>query len=332
MKSRKYLLTINNPLDHGITDDKIKQELITDKTKYMCYCHEIGEKGTPHVHVYVVFENPRDTQSIMNKFNMNAHIDIPRGNNKQNRDYIRKEGEYINSDKKETNQLETFYEFGELPPDIQGKRNDIIKIAELIKDGNTPKDIINEYPQYSFRIQEINHLYEFYRWDYFKVNYRTNIEVTFIYGYTGTGKTSYVMNKHGIENVYQVTDYKHPFDNYDGQDVILFDEFRSDIECKEMLKYLDIYPVQLPCRYSNKWACYTKVYIVSNLRFERIYEDLKHIESETLKAFKRRIHHYIVMEDKKIFYEDYHAYYADFGIDLNDYEIKMKSGVINEQS
>lgn len=32
---------------------------------------------------------------------------------------------------------------------------------------------------------------------------------------------------------------------------------------------LDGYPLELPCRYANKQACYTEVYLVSNLPLER---------------------------------------------------------------
>ena len=66
------------------------------------------------------------------------------------------------------------------------------------------------------------------------------------------------MELYGYENVYHVTNYDHPFDDYRGQNVILFDEFRSSLPVADMLKYLDGYPLMLPCRYSNKVACYTK--------------------------------------------------------------------------
>lgn len=302
MKTRKFLITINNPLDHGFDDEKIKSILISDKTIYLCMCHEIGEEGTPHIHIFVIFENPRDFNSMINKFNNKAHIDLVKGSNQECRDYVRKEGKYLNSEKKTTNLIETFFEHNELPPSNQGKRNDNELILELIKDGNTPKEIINEYPQFSMRLPGIQKLYDLYRWDDYKIKNRDDIQVTFIYGETGTGKTSYVFNAYGRENVYQVTDYLHPFDNYEGEKIILFDEFRDDIECKEMLKYLDRYPVTLPCRYNNKWACYTEVFIVSNIAFPEIY---KCVDIETLKAFRRRVHNVIHMKDERMDYLKY---------------------------
>ena len=44
--------------------------------------------------------------------------------------------------------------------------------------------------------------------------------------------------KYGYSNVYQVTNYEHPFDGYQGQNVIIFEEFRSSLKIDDMLKFL----------------------------------------------------------------------------------------------
>ena len=98
------------------------------------------------------------------------------------------------------------------------------------------------------------------------------------------------MDKYGYENVSRVTDYKHPFDNYKGQDIVIFEEFRSSLKIQDMLNYLDGYPLDLPCRYNNKIACFTKVYIISNLPLNDQYRDIQREYEETWKAFLRRIH------------------------------------------
>ena len=116
------------------------------------------------------------------------------------------------------------------------------------------------------------------------------IDVTYLWGDTGVGKTRRVMEYYGYENVYRVTNYTHPFDGYHGEDVILFDEFRSSLPIADMLVYLDGYPVNLPCRYADKCACFTKVYIISNIPIEEQYKATQYNEVETYKAFLRRIH------------------------------------------
>ena len=116
------------------------------------------------------------------------------------------------------------------------------------------------------------------------------MHTVYIWGETGAGKTRSIMEQHGYSKVYRVTDYAHPFDNYKGQDVILFEEFRSSLPLAAMLNYLDGYPVELPCRYANKVAIYTKVYLVSNIPLDEQYRNIQKDEPESWKAFNRRIH------------------------------------------
>ena len=83
-----------------------------------------------------------------------------------------------------------------------------------------------------------------------------DLEVTYIFGPTATEKTRGVLEKHGYSSVYRVTDYKHPFDRYAQEPVMLLDEFRSSLLVGDMLDYLDGYPLALPARYANRQACY----------------------------------------------------------------------------
>ena len=129
---------------------------------------------------------------------------------------------------------------------------------------------------------------------------RLDLEVIYISGATGTGKTRYVMENSGYTNVYRVTDYIHPFDSYSTQSVICFDEFRSSINISKMLMYCDIYPVELQARYSNKIACYTTVYIVSNWSLEKQYIESQENDKETWLAFLRRITKVLIFEKNDI--------------------------------
>lgn len=101
------------------------------------------------------------------------------------------------------------------------------------------------------------------------------------------------MEEHGYDKVCRVTDYDHPFERYNGEDTIVFDEFRSQLRISDMLNYLDGYPLMLPCRYANRQACYTKVYLISNVPLEQQYRGVQMDEPLTWKAFLRRIHHVV---------------------------------------
>lgn len=124
---------------------------------------------------------------------------------------------------------------------------------------------------------------------------RTNLKVVYIFGSAGVGKTSYVLDTFGDDHVFRMTDYGsvhniERFDGYSGHDVLLFDEFRSQIVMSNMLNYLDIYPLQLPARFHNKTACYTKVFIVSNIPLSAQYPNIQRDNPTTWQAFLRRIH------------------------------------------
>ncbi len=117
-----------------------------------------------------------------------------------------------------------------------------------------------------------------------------DLETIYIWGMTGIGKTRFVMDGYGYANVYQVNNYKHPFDGYAGENVILFDEFNSQFRIQDMDNYLDGYPLALPARYNNKQACYERVFIISNLDLREQYHNERIYQRDVYNAFIRRIH------------------------------------------
>lgn len=303
--SRKYQLTINNPIEHGFTHEQIRNNLKTIKIAYWCLCDEVGAEGTPHTHIFLFSKNAIMFSSIQKRF-YGAHIEIAHGTCQENRDYIRKEGKYIDSDKKETNLIDTFEEYGEMPIERKGSNENISsQVLQMIKDGCTDLEIIEAFPSYITKTAYLEKTRQIIYESAYKNEFR-KLEVTYIYGETETGKTRYVLETYGYENVYKVTNYEHPFDGYESQDVILFDEFRSSLPLKDMLQYIDGYPCRLPARYADRQACYTKVFLVSNIPIDRQYINIQESESKSWTAFKRRINKYLNFEikDKSISYYD----------------------------
>lgn len=287
-QSRKWLLTFNNPEKYGFDHDNIKAALSTIKNiTYWCMCDEIGKNGTYHTHLFIYRESSMRFSRIKKKF-PTAHIDYCRGSTQENRDYVRKEGKHKDTDKEDTNLHNTFEEFGECPIEEQGKRNDLNELYSMIKDGLSDYDIIEKNPKYMIQFNKIDRCRQVLLEEKFKNTFR-ELTVEYWYGDTGAGKTKTVMERYGYENVYRVTNYKYPFDGYRGQDVIVFEEFYNSFRIQEMLTYLDGYPLELPCRYNNKIACYTKVFILSNVPFDEQYREIFREHRETFNAFQRRI-------------------------------------------
>ena len=298
--SRKYQLTLNNPEKHDWTHEYIRNALDTfSSLVYWCMCDEIGEEGTPHTHLFIVFKNAVEFTALQKPF-YGAHVEPSKGSNKENRDYIRKEGKWAESEKKETNIPETFEEYGELPPDRAEGAKETEAIVQMVKEGASNFDIVEVHPNAMNKFDKIDRTRQTYQEEKYKNRFR-ELDVTYIWGATGVGKTRSVMEEYGYDKVYKVTNYIHPFDEYKGQDVMLFDEFRSNLTITEMLNYLDGYPIALPCRYSNKQACYTKVYILSNIPLEQQYPNIQEMQPETWKAFRRRINRsYEMLPDAKV--------------------------------
>lgn len=292
-QSRTWLLTIQKPTEYGLTPEYINsvmQSLVS--LDYYCYCRELATTGTEHIHLFMYSAAPIRFSTIKRKLPL-AHIDKAYGSCADNRTYLRKEGKWASTSKTETSIAESFFEWGELPKEGKEKSPQKAKLIEAIQSGMTTADIIMDNPNYSFRSNDINTLRE----TLLSAKYSTinrNVTVTYIFGKTGAGKSRYVFEHHSYLDVCRITNYGSmlnptKFDAYHGQDVLVFDEFHAQIPLPDMLNILDIYPLQLPARYSDRVACYTNVYIISNLPLDSQYETYQRNDTATWNAFIRCI-------------------------------------------
>ena len=296
IQSRKFQLTINNPDNLGLTEEIIKFKLDTLGLEYWCYSYEKG--SCLHIHIFMYRNSPIRFSTLKNKF-PGAHIEACRGSCQQNKDYVRKEGKYKDTDKSETNLQETFNEFGNMPEEKEEALSSKEQILNEIKSGKSSKEIIDKFPSEMYRIDDIDNLRMNYLYDEYSRKFR-QVDVIYLYGKTGTGKTRYIHEIEDFSQIYRVTNYQNSgvkFDDYKGQNILVFEEFGSQIPIKEMLNYLDIYPISLPARYHNKIACYTKVYITSNESLDEQYKDVQKTNPESYNALLRRINRVVEMRD-----------------------------------
>lgn len=287
-KSRKYQLTINNPKEHAYTHDIIKDKMNSITNVYWCMCDEIGENGTPHTHMFFCSENAVLFSTVKNHF-PEAHIEACKGSCQENRDYIRKEGKYLNSSKKETNIPETFEEFGEIPLDKTTKNETVSEqVLQMLEDGCSNLEIMRAHPSYITKGKYLDDVRQELNKEKFGNVFR-EVKVHYIYGASRTGKTRFVMDTYGYENVFRVSSYKNPFDGYKGHPVLLLDEFNSSLPIEYLLKILEGYPFDLDARYNYKVACFTEVYIISNLPLNKQYGEVQYNYPEQWDAFLNRI-------------------------------------------
>ena len=291
-QSRKWLLTINNPQDHGMTHDEIIDRAQKFNPDYFCMANEIGESGTYHTHLFLYSSSPMRFGTIKKRF-PTAHIDRANGTVQDNRAYIRKEGKWVDTDKSETRVEGTFKEFGELPDEASEKSPKYAKLLQCVKEGMSNKEILAIDPSFAFHLEHIDKLRQDIRFERYLTENRF-IKVHYLYGDSGTGKTRSIYEKHPPEEICRITHYPArgnvQFDAYKGQSVLVFEEFHSEIPISMMLNLLDIYPLMLPARYHDRIACYLTVYITSNIPLEEQYKDIHKDKLETWNAFLRRIH------------------------------------------
>lgn len=294
-RTRRMQITCNHPLEKGFTADRIKEILLMYRTEYYCFCYETGEQGTEHFHLYIKFKNPQSTSILSKRFG-NAHVEAIRNHSTslQNRDYIRKEGAYLDSEKKATNHIETFYESGDCPIDgkeNQGQRNDIEAMISLVQDGASNMEIVQAVPSMALRIPAVEQYRQAY-WEEQGKEYR-QMRIWYIYGKTRTGKTSYVYQSHDASEIYSVVDYKGTgiWDKYDTARtrVLLLDEYRSALPFSLILALCDGQPLTLNCRYANRVCLHDTVYIVSNIPLMEQYPNIQREEPDSWDAFLARI-------------------------------------------
>lgn len=220
-RHRSWCFTINNPTK---ADDMLVASFMK-KAKYGIVGVEKGDiLGQPHLQCYIHLENALSFEKI--KFFLpRAHIEIAGGTDEENFVYCSKQGDYK--------------EWGE-KSEGQGKRNDIKEIANLIKSGDiTLMDIMFDYPdmylKYSRSFEKMFNAVQPHRVKAPEVHWR--------WGLTGTGKTYYVIDKHGADNVY-IKDGTIWWDGYNQQEAILFDDFDNSIPFRTLLRILHEYREQ----------------------------------------------------------------------------------------
>lgn len=288
-RCRCWVGTWNNP---KMTDDKFKeywQNLYdSEMLQYAIFQREKGEQtGTIHFQFFLNFKNPQ----YFNKLKTSL---IPAGCHFA--PMISTANRCIEYCSKVETRVSGPYEIGEFV--AEGQRTDLVRAIKMIDEGVSFEMICKIFPsqslQYGRQLKERERMVSQEKQE----NVFRELNVTYIYGAPGVGKTREIMEKYGYSNVYRVTFYDNrAFDAYKRQDVILFDEFRSSFKITDMLNFLDGYPLELPCRYNDKTAFYTKVYIISNIPLSSQYEKVQESEPETYKAFLRRIHNVIRIDE-----------------------------------
>lgn len=261
-------------------------EEIKDKYSYILIAKNCISKEENYLHFHFLIENNNAIRfSTLKKLFPKVHFEERLGSLKQATDYIRKINDY--AEKEEVGEV---IEYGNIT--FQEKQYTFNDFKNAILNGMSENDLLLNYSVFMARY------YQFYlklkvahSYDYYSKNNR-DIDVFYSWGASGVGKTFAVISQYSIDDVYIVNaDDKNAFDNYSNEKILLIDDYNCQFPFSFLLRLFDKYPLQLSSRYFNKWACFEKIYITSNLSFRAFLEKYrdKGASDSQLLALSRRV-------------------------------------------
>ena len=329
VRSRKWMLTFQSEHieEHGWTHEKIQKTLESLKLEYWAMVDEIG--GTTHrLHSHVILYRASAIRaSTLSKLFPTVHMDSLVGTVHEARTYLLKNEKWEGTEKAETTIEGSFTEFGTMPEERgKGHRSDLETMMDMVKENYSDLEIIEAIPSLVDKLTAIQK----YRQLVIEEQAHEFRKMTVIYCYkkTGAGKTRAVYDEYTDDKtcIYTVNDYHGTgiFDGYDSSKVkvLCLDEYRSQLVFGLLLSLLDGHYQVINCRYSNRIATHTTVYIISNIPLLQQYPNIQQNEPESWKALLRRIttvrHYYAIGKYRDYTVEEYlHA--ARYN-QLNDWE------------
>lgn len=229
----------------------------------------VSENGLYHAHV-ALYGNLTTLGNVA-KIMFDMHTEPQLGGKKDLTAYLLKEAPY--DEKGE----QVLYSKGlEHIQDNKGKRSDTEDIQDLLEQGKTPSQIMENF---AYRKYEKMIRSAFMDRKIRNTPVIKDKNCVWIVGESGTGKTyTYytLCELYGEENIYLTTDFENGgMDFYvdNGAPAILFlDEFKGQMKFAQLLTMLDKYTrAQVHCRYSNCYCLWEQVYITSVFPPEEMY-------------------------------------------------------------
>lgn len=274
-RSRGWCFTLNNYTD----EDFAGARALCKAADYGIIGLEVGVEGTPHLQGYI-YKSERYSFSTIKELIPRAHIECAKGSPQQNIKYCSKDS--------------NFTEWGTRP--CQGRRTDFAEFRDAIWSDMSEEDLLIEWPE---MMAKYDRFYQRCRNILLKKKAQ-KIEapiVTVITGEPGIGKTRYVYDNHDVNEVFKLecgdgSSNSLFWNGYNGESVILIDDFHNNFKLDYMLRLLDRYPMQLSIKGGHTYRCASHIYITSNLTIDQWYPNCRDIHR---KALFRRIKKQMVL-------------------------------------
>jgi len=138
----------------------------------------------------------------------------------------------------------------------KGKRTDIDVIRDLVKDGASFKEVLEQSSSFQSVMWAQKAL------PYYEAPRSVKTEVFWYWGPTGTGKSHLAWEEAGTD-AYAPVSFKW-WDGYDGQENIVLDDIRSDwATYNQFLQLFDKYPMRIECKGGSRQFLGKKIWVTS---------------------------------------------------------------------
>lgn len=158
--------------------------------------------------------------------------------------------------------------------DGQGKRTDLKPRDDAVRQvlaGADPDELMRKEPKLLAFAKDFDRAYEI--WMKGEGKKLRDVHTLYVYGEAGVGKSlwAWLYGTRRGRDVYRLTDYAHPWDDYRGESVVVIEDFDGRMRLDDVLRWTDRYPTQLTARYANKMALYDTVIFTSNRQMSGWY-------------------------------------------------------------
>lgn len=253
--------------DVSILESILKNLNIISTLRYAICGEEIcPTTGSPHLQGYIRYKSAvvQPKLEILSK----AHWEPAKGTDKQNQIYCSKGGK--------------FFEVGKISG--QGKRNDLKKVQDLIREGKG----MDEITLVTDKLSTIRYAEYYLRYHEEPRDWKP--KVLWFFGETGTGKTRKAfedLSCHDRSKIYVTGKNLKWWEGYDGHPYIIIDDFRADFcTFHELLRILDRYEYRIEVKGGSRQLRAKEIYITSPYAPNEVY---KNRTTEDVMQLTRRI-------------------------------------------
>lgn len=286
-KARHWCFTLNNPSEEELLTLS-GMSAISPALQYLVFQLEEGLNGTRHVQGYIEFSTQLRFAAVKRLISPRIHLEMRRGSREQARRYCMKE----------ESRLEGPFEFGTWIPGGQGRRTDLHDVRAQIIAGTTEVELWDSYFTTMVRNYRAIDRYRGLK----SIPRNTPPVVHVLFGPTGTGKSKWCFET--FPDAYWKSQ-DNWWDEYDGQETVICDEYYGWIKYSLLLRICDRYPLRLERKGGFINMVCKNIVFTSNIEPERWYKNI-----EDISAFIRRVNiwHYLPAENEHHTITNYDAF------------------------